>query len=59
MESILDHMLREAGVVIQQQQAEEKNSSGGTAMAPPPPCPGSSVTCYVCFEEVSLDANQL
>uniref|UniRef100_A0A0E0E1P1 Uncharacterized protein n=1 Tax=Oryza meridionalis TaxID=40149 RepID=A0A0E0E1P1_9ORYZ len=67
MESILDHMLREgrdrmlreAGVVIQQQQAEEKNSSGGTAMAPPPPRPGSSVTCYVCFEEVSSEANQL
>uniref|UniRef100_A0A0E0KGH5 RBR-type E3 ubiquitin transferase n=1 Tax=Oryza punctata TaxID=4537 RepID=A0A0E0KGH5_ORYPU len=58
MDSILDHfdrkgrdrMLREAGVVIQQ-QAEEKNSGGGTA-----PRPGSSVTCYVCFEEVSPDA---
>uniref|UniRef100_A0A0E0CJA6 Uncharacterized protein n=1 Tax=Oryza meridionalis TaxID=40149 RepID=A0A0E0CJA6_9ORYZ len=65
MESILDHMLREgrdrmlreAGVVIQQQQAEEKNSSGGTAMAPPPPRPGSSVTCYVCFEETPISFN--
>ncbi|XP_015629588.1 probable E3 ubiquitin-protein ligase ARI1 [Oryza sativa Japonica Group] len=65
MESILDHfdrkgrdrMLRETGVVIQQ-QAEEKNG-GGMAMAAspsPPPRPRSSVTCYVCFEDVSSDA---
>jgi hypothetical protein len=65
MESILDHfdrkgrdrMLREAGVVIQQ-QAEEKNGGGMAMAASPslPPCPRSSVTCYVCFEDVSSDA---
>uniref|UniRef100_A0A0E0D3W2 RBR-type E3 ubiquitin transferase n=1 Tax=Oryza meridionalis TaxID=40149 RepID=A0A0E0D3W2_9ORYZ len=66
MESILDHfdrkgrdrMLKEAGVVIQQQAEEKSSSDGGdTAMAASPsPRLGSSVTCYVCFEEVSPDA---